>query len=88
MNSKHIKRSSYLNKINDFIDTDFIKVLTGIRRCGKTSIMFDIIDELKDKGISEENIIFISFEDLEYNLIKDFKELNTLILDKIYFFYI
>ena len=50
--------------------------------------MFDIIDELKDKGISEENIIFISFEDLEYNLIKDFKELNTLILDKIYFFYI
>ena len=83
MNSKHIKRISYMKKINDFIDTDFIKVLTGIRRCGKTSIMFDIIEELKDKGINEKNIIFISFEDLEYNLIEDFKELNELILDKV-----
>ena len=91
---KHIKRELYLNKIEEFIDTDFIKVLTGIRRCGKTSIMFDIIDELKSGGINEENILFISFEDIKYNTIEDFKELNKIITDKvkdidgkIYFFF-
>ena len=91
---KHIKRELYLNKIEEFIDTDFIKVLTGIRRCGKTSIMFDVIDELKSRGINEENILFISFEDIKYNTIEDFKELNKIITDKvkdidgkIYFFF-
>ena len=78
---KHIKRKSYLDKIEKFIDTDFIKILTGIRGCGKTSIMLSVIDELKNKGISEENIIFISFED--YNAISDFKELNELITSKV-----
>ena len=42
MKDNHIKRELYLKKIEDFIDTDFTKVLTGIRCCGKTSIMYDI----------------------------------------------
>lgn len=83
MKKNHIKRDLYLKKIDDFIDTDFIKVLTGIRRCGKTSIMQDIIDELKNKGIKEENIVYISFESLEYNKIENFNQLNEVIMNKV-----
>lgn len=83
MKDNHIKRELYLKKIEDFIDTDFIKVLTGIRRCGKTSIMYDIIDKLKNKGIKEDNILYISFESLEYNKIENFNQLNEVIINKV-----
>ena len=61
----------------------FFKVFTGIRRCGKTSIMFDIIDELKINGINEDNIIYVSFEELKYNTVENFKELNEIISNKV-----
>ena len=57
-----IKRESYLSKIRPFIGRDVIKVLTGIRRCGK-SVMLDLIeDELKGQGITENQILSVNFE--------------------------
>jgi uncharacterized protein len=78
-----IKRETYLAKIRPFYDLDIIKVLMGSRRCGKSKILELIIQELRDKGVAEQNIIFINFEDLQYDEINDYKKLNTYILARI-----
>ena len=48
-----IKREEYLKKIRGFYDQDLIKVITGIRRSGKSTLLKQIIDELKDKGVKQ-----------------------------------
>jgi len=83
MANKLIKREAYISKLNDYIGTDFIKVYTGIRRSGKTSLMYSIIEELKDNGVKDENIIFISFESREYNHIEDREQLDDIIFTKV-----
>ena len=60
------KREEYLKRIRGFYhDTEIIKVISGVRRCGKSSLMLTIKQELLDSGISEENCIFI---DLDHSL--------------------
>lgn len=66
-----LKREKYLAKIRPFYDIDLIKVITGIRRCGKSVILTQIMAELKDKGIKEKNIIYINLELKEYSFIKN-----------------
>jgi len=60
-----IIRKKYLEQIEKFINQPFIKVLTGIRRCGKSVILLQIKDILLKKGIDEKNIIYINFENME-----------------------
>ena len=55
-----IKREHYLNKIRGFYDTDLIKIITGIRRCGKSIILDQIMKEIKEKT---DNVIYLNFED-------------------------
>ena len=77
-------RENYLSKIRGFYDSDLIKVLVGIRRCGKSVILNQIIEELKEKrNIDEDHIIFINFEFIEYEDLLDYKELNKYIKSKI-----
>ena len=72
-------REDYLSKIRGFYDSDLIKILVGIRRCGKSVILNQIIEELKEKRkIDENHIIFINFEEL-----LDYKKLNKYIKDRI-----
>ena len=52
-----LKREMYLKRIREFYDSDLIKILVGIRRCGKSVILEQIIDELKEKGVEEDHII-------------------------------
>ncbi|MEN6489052.1 MAG: ATP-binding protein [Smithella sp.] len=66
-----IQRELYLKQIRPFIDKPFVKVLTGIRRCGKSSILMMVKDELQSSGVAPENILYINFENL------DFSDLNT-----------
>ena len=66
-----IKRELYLSKIRLFYDSDLIKVIVGIRRAGKSTIMMQIIDELKDNNISKEQIIYINFEYKEFSFIRN-----------------
>lgn len=74
------KREKYLRKIRGFYDaTDIIKVITGLRRCGKSSIMRLIAEELLDKGTPSENLIFISLDSKEYKRIKKPEELEKAI---------
>lgn len=73
-------REKYLSEIRDFYDeTSLIKIIYGLRRSGKSVILTQIIDEIKSKGINEEQIIYINFESLDYSSIKTAKDLNDYI---------
>ena len=79
-----IKRTQYLEKIRRFYESNLIKVLTGVRRCGKSVLLTQIKDELIiEKNISEDHIITINFEDIRFSKIKSFNKLNDYILKKI-----
>lgn len=78
-----IIREIYLTKIRPFYNQDLIKVIMGIRRCGKSVLLLQIIDELKEKGIKEEQIIYINFENEDYGFIKNDMDLHNYIKEKI-----
>lgn len=73
-----IKREIYLEKIRHLFGTDLIKVIIGLRRSGKTYLLKSIIDELQQNGVKAENIIYISFETVEYKNISDTQQLDQL----------
>lgn len=76
-------RESYLKKIRGFYHAeDIIKVITGVRRSGKSSLMQMIADELKKSGISEENIVYLDLDKRGYGKIKTASQLEELILSK------
>ena len=77
-----IERKEYMDKIKPFMNTDIIKVITGIRRSGKSTILKFIIDELKKEGVKDSNIIYINFESIKYNEIEEKKQLDELIINK------
>lgn len=70
-----IYRPIYVDKIMTYVNAPFIKILTGIRRCGKSTILKMLIDEMKKKGIRENQILHYSFDSLEYEDIKTAKAL-------------
>ncbi len=78
-----IKREIYLNKIRASYDSELIKVIIGVRRSGKSVLMLQIIKELKEKGINEDHIIYINFEDYDYTDYTDPKEFNKYVKGKI-----
>lgn len=94
---KLFKREQYLRKIRGFYDADdLIKVITGVRRCGKSSLMKTIVDELIERGVSRDNIIYIDLDKRGFKSIKTpeqlekvidqeikSKELNYLFIDEI-----
>ena len=68
---KLYKREIYLSKLRGFYDaTDIVKVITGVRRAGKSSIIQLVIDELKGNGIDDNNIIMINLEKRGYKNIR------------------
>lgn len=77
-----IVRPLYLQKLISYKDKPAIKVITGIRRCGKSSILDSFIDYLKDNGVASDHIIKMNFEDLIYDDM-DYKKLNQTILNKL-----
>ncbi len=77
---KLYKRENYLRKIRGFYDTDdIIKVITGVRRCGKSSLMQTIADEIKERGVPETNIIYLDLDKRGYKNIKTAAALEKLI---------
>lgn len=69
-------REKYLSKIRGFYEeTSLIKIVYGMRRSGKSVILNQIMDEIKANGVKENNIIYINFESLKYDFIKDAKDL-------------
>lgn len=79
---KYFKRESYLQKIRGFYnDTEIIKVITGVRRCGKSSLMHTIAQEIQEKGVFAENIIYFDLDKRGYRSIKTPAQLEKLIED-------
>ena len=77
-----IKREQYLKEIRKFMDKPIIKVITGMRRSGKSMILKLISKELEEKGINKENIIFINFESLMFAEFANFQKLYSYIIEK------
>ena len=79
----YIKRERYLAKIRPFYDVDLIKVLTGVRRCGKSVLLTQIKDELSENGVDAAHIIEINFENIEFERIRNINKLDSYIKKKI-----
>ena len=75
-------RAGAIKQIEPFIDKPFIKVITGIRRCGKSSILLLLAEHLKKRKISEKRIIFINFENMEYAELNTAQKLYEFVKDK------
>lgn len=71
-----ILRKKYLKKISAYINKPVIKVITGMRRVGKSYFVKQIIDELKKNGTKSNNILYINKELIKYDFIKDYKDLH------------
>ncbi len=78
-----IKREKYLKKMRGFYEQDLIKVITGIRRSGKSTLLKQIMSELRESGIEDNRIIYINFEDINMKFIKTDMDLNAYIKRKI-----
>ena len=77
---KLYKRENYLKKIRGFYhDTEIIKVITGVRRCGKSSLMEIVKSELIDSGVPDANIIYLDLDSRKYRKIKTESEFEALI---------
>lgn len=89
-----IAREQYLKQLIHFKDSDFIKVITGVRRCGKSVLLTQYRDYLRTHDVDAEHIIYINFESFEYQWVKctdDFQQLISRVLpatkEKIYFLF-
>lgn len=76
-----IERNEYLEVLKRFKDKELIKVITGIRRCGKSTLLDIYKEYLLKSGIDEDQIISINLEDLKYNFITDYMSLYNYIND-------
>lgn len=81
-----IQRPLYIEKIKPFIDVKIVKILSGIRRCGKSTILEMIKQELLSRGVDEKHIITRRYTNADYGMLFDsfkmYKELQSFILDK------
>jgi predicted AAA+ superfamily ATPase len=77
-----IKRKTYTEQLEAFVDKPLVKILTGIRRCGKSSILIMFRNELLLKGISDEQILFINLESFAFSELQSAKRLYEYVSEK------
>ena len=77
-----IKRELYLKKIKNFQDKPLIKVITGMRRAGKSTLLNMLAEDLKEQGIRDEQIVRINFESMDFDVIRDYRQLYAYIKEK------
>lgn len=78
-----IQRKEYLSKLISFKDKHIIKVITGIRRCGKSTLLDLFKEHLKSVGVEDNQIISINFENINFDFLTDYKKLYTYIEEKL-----
>ena len=78
-----IEQTSYLNKLNKWRDRNVIKVVTGIRRCGKSTLLQQFQRKLLQSGVPEDRIIFLNFEDLANEELLDYRKLYAAIYKRL-----
>jgi len=79
-----VQRDEYLNQLKKWKDEQVIKVITGIRRCGKSTLLEMYRDYLKSEGVSDDRIVSINFEELEYEELSDYKALYNYIKERLH----
>lgn len=78
-----VKRKECLNKLIEWKDEQVIKVVTGIRRCGKSTLLLQYQDYLRENGVTDEQIISLNFEELENEVLLDYKALYSYIKERL-----
>lgn len=78
-----IPREEYITKLEAFRNKQIIKVVTGLRRSGKTTLMELYEDKLRKDGVLEEQIIHINFEDVDYDYIETYKDLHSEVVKRL-----
>ena len=78
-----VERKEYLQRLLDWKDEQVIKVVTGIRRCGKSTLLGQYQNHLLANGVTEEQIISINFEELEYEHLLDYRALYQYIKERL-----
>lgn len=76
-------RKKYLEEAKKYIDTEFIKVITGVRRSGKSYLLKMLEQELRERGIKSKNILFLNFESLELMQMNDANDLSAYIKKRV-----
>ena len=82
-NHNLIERKQYMQMLRDLKDQNIIKVISGVRRCGKSTLLLMFADELKRNGVEEDQIQFYNFEDLDTLAIGDIFQIHTHIKDRL-----
>ena len=80
---KRIDRPLYLKRIEPMINTEFIKIITGVRRSGKSYLLLMIKDKLLSMGVDEDQIIYINFENSEFFDLLSYKDWYKYLKDKV-----
>ena len=83
MIKNNIRRESYLKFLNTWKNRDLIKVLSGVRRSGKSTLLAMFQQDLKEQGVQDENIIAINFEYMEFEELTDYRKLHDYVLSKV-----
>lgn len=83
MHNMRLKRETYLEQIRPYYNSDIIKVITGVRRAGKSILLDTIKDELIESGVHGDHIIYLNLEDMDYDYIADASDLNKEIKSRI-----
>lgn len=78
-----VERKKYMDKLIKMKDEKIIRVITGIRRCGKSTLLEMFQTYLKENGISDEQIISINFEDMQYEFLLDYHKLYEYVIDRL-----
>lgn len=78
-----VKRKEYLNRLIEWKDEQVIKVVTGIRRCGKSTLLLQYQDYLRENGVLDEQIISLNFEELEHEDLLDYKGMYSYIKERL-----
>lgn len=78
-----IEGKEYLNKLITWKDKQLIKIVTGVRRCGKSVLLKMYQDYLKNNGVKESQIVTINFEDLDYEELTNYKKLYNYLKEKL-----
>lgn len=78
-----VQRKEYLEQLISWKDEQVIKVVTGIRRCGKSTLLIQYQQWLKENGVTDEQIVSVNFEELEYEYLLDYKKLYQYLKERL-----
>ena len=79
-----VERLEYLETLKMWREEKVIKVVTGIRRCGKSTLLTMYRDHLLETGVQQEQIVFINFEDIDFEELQDYKKLYSYLKDRLH----